>query len=84
MNKPPISQLESDLFASAQEQYNHLIETLSSPEYQNSEHGDIENLINNEGQELLRRLLQGHLNLRATNETPEPDVIGSDEEPRPH
>ncbi len=42
------------------------------------EHGDVEKLISEEGNELLRRLLQGHFNLRTSREAKLEEVTGSD------
>lgn len=42
------------------------------------EHGDIEQLISREGTELLRRLLQGYLDLRARLECKSEEVVGAD------
>ncbi len=55
-------------FSGAQEQLDLLIKQLQSDEQANREHGDIESFINNKGQEILRRLLQGWLDLKAANE----------------
>ncbi len=45
-----------------------MIQQLQSEHYVESEHGDIERIINQEGQEILRRLLQGWLDLNASRE----------------
>jgi len=59
---------EFSFFSAAQEQFDLLINQLSSEDHENSEHGDIEKHIGQEGQELLRRLLQGWLDQKAANE----------------
>jgi len=59
---------EFSFFSDAQEHFNQIVNQLSSEDYENNEHGDIEKHINKAGQELLRRLLQGWLNLKAANE----------------
>ncbi len=59
---------EFSFFSDAQEHFNPIVNQLSSEDYENNEHGDIEKHINQAGQELLRRLLQGWLNLKAANE----------------
>lgn len=81
---PPLSTPEADLFTSASEQYQYLIDSLNSQDFQNLDHGDIEAFLDTEGRELLRRLFQGHLDSRAQEEGPSTEVIGSDEIPRPH
>jgi hypothetical protein len=68
----------------ANEQYDLLLETISSGEYQALEHGEVELLIQKEGTELLRRLFQGHLDLRAANEAQHQSLIGSDQYSRSH
>ena len=55
-------------FAAAREQFTYLVDRLQSEETAEMEHGEIEELIRADGMELLRRLLQGHLNLRAARE----------------
>lgn len=42
------------------------------------EHGDVEKLISEEGNEVLRRLLRGYFDLRATREARREEVRGSD------
>jgi hypothetical protein len=75
---------ETSTFDLAYEQYMSLLSALSSSEGQKLEHGEVESLIQKEGTELLRRLLQGHLDSRAENEVNQDNVIGSDEVLRPH
>ncbi|MBT9316435.1 hypothetical protein [Leptothoe spongobia] len=76
--------LEQDVLRSANEQYAVLQNYLMSIESQSLEHGDIESYVQHEGTELLRRLFQAHLDLRGVMEERQRDVIGSDEETRPH
>ncbi|MDJ0568058.1 MAG: ISKra4 family transposase [Pleurocapsa sp. MO_192.B19] len=79
-----LSAIEQDVFKLANEQYDLLLETISSGEYQALEHGEVELLIQKEGTELLRRLFQGHLDLRAANEAQHQSLIGSDQYSRSH
>ncbi len=67
-----------DEFAAAREQFAQLIQALQSAGNLELEHGDIEALIWQEGNELLRRLLQGHLDLRSAREPKREHVIGGD------
>jgi hypothetical protein len=76
--------LEQDVLRLANEQYAVLQNYLMSIEAQRLEHGDIESYVQHEGTELLRRLFQAHLDLRGALEERQSDVIGSDEETRPH
>ncbi|NEZ66406.1 ISKra4 family transposase [Leptolyngbyaceae cyanobacterium CCMR0082] len=78
------STLEHQTFEQAYEQYQELIKTLSSEDAQDWEHGEIERYIHEHGTELLRRLLQGHLDLRYQQEVYQSDVYGTDGEKRPH
>lgn len=57
---------------------------MSTEAAQGWEHGEIERYINEGGLELLRRLLQGPLDLRYHHEGYETEVFGSDGEKRPH
>lgn len=71
-------------FAAAREQFSHLVNELQSEQTLGMQHGDIEQMISREGNELLRRLLQGHLDLRAAREQKQEGVIGADGEERTH
>ncbi|MBT7993683.1 MAG: ISKra4 family transposase [Bacteroidetes bacterium] len=68
MNIAYLNSNDFSFFSGAQEQLEQLIQQLQSEHYAKSEHGDIEKFINKEGQEILRRLLQGWLDLIASNE----------------
>ena len=61
-------------FSGAQEQLEQLIQQLQSERYEESEHGEIEKFINQDGQEILRRLLQGWLDLKASKEENRGDI----------
>lgn len=65
-------------FTAAREQFAYLVSQLQSSEVLGMAHGEIEALISQEGTELLRRLLQGHLDLRAAKETKREGIRGSD------
>lgn len=69
MNVAYLNSSESSLFNVAREQLEQMITELQSEQQADSEHGDIEQYINIQGQELLRRLLQGYLDLTAKNES---------------
>ena len=64
-----VNSQDLSFFSDASKQLNAMIDHLSSAPPLNQEHGDIEKYIQQEGHELLRRLLQGHLDLRALQET---------------
>jgi hypothetical protein len=84
MKIPELSAIEQTAFTLANEQYEILLNTLRSPEYQTLEHGEVEQFVHQAGTELLRRLLQGHLDLRAANEVQHESLVGSDRQTRPH
>ena len=67
----------TDAYTAAQEQCEHLIAHLRSPEAQQMTHSDLEGLLEVEGRELLRRLLQAHLDERRPGTVAEP-VLGAD------
>ena len=67
-----------DEFAAAREQFAHLVSELQSGDTLGMEHGDVEKLISKEGNELLRRLLQGYFDLRTSREVKREAVTGSD------
>ncbi|MBM7074685.1 ISKra4 family transposase, partial [Shewanella sp. 202IG2-18] len=65
-------------FSQAQNQLDVMIQNLNSAELQDAEHGDIERYIQQEGFELLRLLLQGHLGKKANNEPHLTSVTSAD------
>ncbi len=75
---------EMEEFAPAFEYFERMVESLGSQETAQSEHGDVEQMIEAKGHELLRRLFQGHLDLRAGQEPEREAVQGSDEVARTH
>ena len=73
-----------DEFAAAKEQFEKMISQLRSESTRTLEHGEVESLIEREGNELLRRLMQGYLDRRAEAEEPLEKVVGADEQERRH
>jgi hypothetical protein len=73
-----------DEFVGACEQFEKLLVELRSESARVLEHGDVESLIAREGNELLRRLLQGYLDQRTAAEERCEGVIGADGEERRH
>ena len=69
MNAAYVNSQDFSFFNDASEQLNSMVDHLSSDIPLGEEHGAVEQYIQQEGYELLRRLLQGHLNLRAEQET---------------
>lgn len=56
---------EQDAFLNANNLLNRLTEALKSQKWLNAEHGQVEKMINKDGFEIMRLLLQGNLNERA-------------------
>ncbi len=54
-----------DSFSPARDHFGHLEERLKTGETRRMSHTDLESLIEKEGRDLLRQLLQSHLDLRA-------------------
>ena len=73
-----------DEFTAAREHYSYVVQCLQSQEMRHLEHGAIEQFVWHEGTELLRRLLQGHLDLRCRRETRRNSVVGCDGVGRSH
>jgi hypothetical protein len=73
----------TDAYTAAHEQFAHLIAHLRSPEAQQMTHSDVEALLEVEGRELLRRLLQAHLDERSPGSVAEP-VRGADRRAHTH
>jgi hypothetical protein len=55
----------TDVYATAHEHFDYLIAQLHSPEVHQMTHSELEALLEVEGRELLRRLLQAHLDERS-------------------
>ncbi|HEX9667452.1 MAG TPA: ISKra4 family transposase [Thermodesulfobacteriota bacterium] len=64
-------------FSSAKEHFIHLVNELQSEQTIEMEHGDVEQIISREGNEILRRLLQAHLDLRSAQEQKQKEMKGS-------
>jgi len=58
-----------ECFDAAKNVFENLITTLLSQQLLHTKNGKVEQLINKEGHELMRLLLQGHLDERARQET---------------
>ena len=84
MNLAYLNSNDFSFFSDAQEQLDMLIEQLKSEHRAESEHGDIENFINKEGHEIMRRLLQGWLDLKADKEEKKDRVTSASGEPLNH
>ena len=69
---------QANAYLSAQEQFNSIITHLRSPQAQQMTHSELEQSLETSGRELLRRMLQTHLNERAPGTVSEPvvDAIG--------
>ncbi len=65
-----------DVWLSAHEQYDSIITRLRAPQAQHMTHSALEQLLETEGRELLRRLLQAHLDERSPGAVSEP-VVGT-------
>ncbi|MGH8634551.1 MAG: ISKra4 family transposase [Burkholderiales bacterium] len=70
-------------FAQSQGVFDELTKRLSSREALEMTHGDLERLLDKDGRELLRQLLQDHLDLRGPGEVRE-DLVGANGMRRPH
>ena len=79
--REPLS--EQDVFSGAREKVDEIIIWLSSKETMNKSHSDIERELRENGRELLRQLLQGHIDARGDGDVGA-SVIGSDEQIRSH
>jgi hypothetical protein len=71
-------------YADAYDQFVHLVGELNAPDSQQLTHGEVETLIHCEGMELLRHLIQGHLDQRSAAESPRKQVVGEDGIARTH
>jgi len=71
-------------FTAAEEKFTGLVERLSTEESLRMTHSELESVIAAEGREIHRRLLQGHLDLRASDERVRVSVWGADDVERTH
>lgn len=65
---------KAEAYLPAREQLDSLIEQLRAPKTQRMTESEVENLIESEGRELLRRLLQAHLDERGPGQVSEPVI----------
>lgn len=72
-----------DSFTDAENKFTQLIDLLSHNDTQKMWLSQIESIVNNEGKELLRRLLQGHVDGRGLGNMGD-SIIGSDGIERTH
>jgi hypothetical protein len=71
-------------YADVLAQFEHLLGRLTHEETQRVTHGELEALVQAEGGELLRRMIQGHLDQRSAQEPIRARVVGEDGNPRTH
>jgi len=84
LNTTEINTTEISFFSDAQTQLAFLINQLGSEEYSQSEHGDIEKHICDEGNEILRCLLQGWLDKKSSGEKQKTYIHNADGKPLTH
>lgn len=77
------SAIEENPFEASRRKFEALTNRLSSNETMSKTHSDLEDLIETEGREVMRQLLQDHLTLRGPGEAAEP-VVGTDGVERTH
>jgi len=71
-------------YADAVGQFEHLLGRLTHEESKGMTHGEVEAVVQAEGNELLRRLVQGHLDQRSAEEAIRECVVGADGIARTH
>jgi hypothetical protein len=71
-------------YADALAQFEHLLGRLTGEEAQRAPHGELEAMVHAEGSELLRRLIQGHLDQRGREEPLRERVVSADGVARTH
>jgi len=74
---------QASAYDDARKQFDQIVAQLHAPGTQLMTHSELENLIDSQGRELLRRLLQAHLDERGPGTTVTP-VLGADSEHRSH
>lgn len=71
-----------DAFAPAREQFDRVISRLQGPETAGETLSEVERFVEQDGREVLRQLVQGHLRLRSQREAEQDEVVGEDDVPR--
>lgn len=71
-------------FSQAREKYDEVEDMLRADSTRKMTHSEVEDLLETEGRELLRRLFQAHLDLRSMSEDLSVKVVGADEQERTH
>ena len=71
-------------YAGALAQFQSLLGNLADEENQRLTHGELEAMVHTEGNELLRRLIQGHFDQRRVEEPVHERVVGEDGVARTH
>lgn len=84
MTSYPITAPAIEYYRDALEQLERLLGGLMHEETQRMTHGEVETLVQTEGGELLRRMIQGHLDQRSAEEPIRERVVGEDGLARPH
>ncbi len=74
---PYVEDLSS--FAASRDRFERMLCLLEGTETSKLPHGELERRVDVEGRELLRQLVQDHLDLRARREVRREDVVGADE-----
>jgi len=65
----PLAEAGTTAFAASRDRFTTVLDWLDSPEAAQLEHAELEGQLDTKGRELLRQLLQDHLDLRAQQET---------------
>ncbi len=84
MTSYPISTAAIEYYTPAREQFEHLLGRLMDKESQGLRHGEVETLVQGEGSELLRRVIQGHFDQRSAEEPIRERMVGEDGTARTH
>ena len=84
MTAYPITATAIEHYADAVAQFDHLLGRLAHEATQRVTHGELEAMVQTEGNELLRRMIQGHFGQRSAQEPIHKRVVGEDGIPRTH
>jgi hypothetical protein len=84
MTSYPITAAAIEYYTDALAQFQHLLSRLTGEETQRMTHGELEALVQSDGNELLRQLMQGHFDQRGAEEPVRERVVGKDGISRTH
>jgi len=73
-----LTDVEEELFVASRAKFEGILDKLAGQDCRDRSHSEVESMLQIEGRDLLRRLMQDHLSLRTAREPKRPSVVGSE------